>query len=369
MSTILSNLKGFISPSKPSSASGDNHLNNEDKMSRGQKRKADPYGVVVDEEGRLLSRNHQHNNPPVTNATRTDKAPQPSSSTVQRVRSRVSTNGPPSSSSKARQSAGKIKRRSRSTGKPARVELGPSPTKALASQSTTPAQPQVNGDKAKAPKVPIADMGGEKLLQNNGVAPAASEMPVDNDADHMAQNALEKREFDNTAEEGEIEIDKLLKHRRLADGSVEIMVKWIDEPEEDATYEPEEEIQRGAAETLYDYWKSRGGRTEVLFYAGKNPPTEIYHVLKILNHEKKKTVFKFQVQWVGYPATPGNTSMEPETKLKNICPELLDEYGAAKGGRKIHFARRGRPKKAWRGRVRIRGENTRGNEGEQGRWS
>ncbi|KAK8096378.1 uncharacterized protein PG998_014246 [Apiospora kogelbergensis] len=181
-------------------------------------------------------------------------------------------------------------------GKPAGVELDSSPTKALASKSANPAQPHANGDKAKASKVPVADMGGEKLLQNNGVAPAASEMPVDNDADHMAQNVLEKREFDNTAGEGETEIDKLLKHRRLADGSVEILVKWVDEPEEDATYEPEEEIQRDAAETLYDYWKSQGGRTEVLCYGGKNPPIEIYHVFKILNHEKKKTVFKARNQ-------------------------------------------------------------------------
>jgi len=51
MMSLFSNLKGFMSPSKPSSANGDNHLNNEDKMSRGQKRKADPYDVVPDEEG------------------------------------------------------------------------------------------------------------------------------------------------------------------------------------------------------------------------------------------------------------------------------------------------------------------------------
>ncbi|KAK8879020.1 hypothetical protein PGQ11_000314 [Apiospora arundinis] len=331
MSALFSNLKGFMSPSKPSSANGDNHLNNEDKMSRGQKRKADPYDVVPDEE---------------------DEAPQPSSSTAQRVRSRVSTDAPPSTSSKARQSAGKIKRRSRSMGKPAGVDLDSSPSKPSASQTTTPAQPNgANGDtaeedKAKASKVPVANMGGDELLQNNGVAPAASDKPADNDADHMVQNALEKREFDNTAEDGETEIDKLLKHRRLADGSVEILVKWVDEPEEDATYEPEEEIQRGAAETLFDYWKSQGGRTDVLFYVGKSPPSETYHVFKILNHEKKKTVFQFEVQWVGYPATPGNTTMEPETKLKKICPELLEEYWASKGGREMHLAKRGRAKKA-----------------------
>ena len=182
-------------------------------------------------------------------------------------------------------------------------------------------------------------------LQNNGVAPAASDKPADNDADHMVQNAIDKREFDKTAEDGETEIDKLLKHRRLTDGNVEILVKWLDEPEEDATYEPEKEIQRGAAEMLYNYWKAQGGRTNVLFYVGKNPLAETYHVFKILNHEKKKTAFQFEVQWVGYPATAGNTSMEPENKLKKICPELLEEYWAAKGGREKHLAKQGRTKK------------------------
>ncbi|KAK7943668.1 uncharacterized protein PG986_012781 [Apiospora aurea] len=330
MSTILSNLKGLMSPSKPSSVNGDNHLNNEDKMSRGLKRKADPYDVVADEE---------------------DDTPQPSSSTgKQRVsRSRVSMDAPPPSSAKARPSAGKIKRRSRSSGKPAGVELDSSPSKPSASQSTATAQSNGDAaeeDKAKASKVPVADMGGEELLQGNGDAPAESDKPNHHDADEMIQNALEKREFANTAEDGETEIDKLLKHRRLADGSIEILVKWVDEPEEDATYEPEEEIQRGAAETLYDYWKAHGGRTDALFYRGKTAMAETYHVFKILRHEKKKTIFQFEVQWVGYPATPGNTSIEPETKLKKICPELLNEYWASKGGREAHLAKRGRAKKA-----------------------
>ncbi|KAK8131535.1 chromo domain-containing protein [Apiospora sp. TS-2023a] len=335
MSTFLSTVKGFMSPSKPTPANGNSHLNNEDKMSRGLKRKADPYDVV---DGEVL-----------TNATQTDEAPQPSSSkSHQRVRSRVSMDAPPPSSAKARQSAGKIKRRSRSMGKPAEVELASSPSKATASQSTLA---QTNGDiaeedKTKASKAPVADMGGEELLQNIGDAPDSSDKPDDNDADHMIQSALEKREFAETQEDGETEIDKLLKHRRLSDGSVEILVKWVDEAEEDATYEPEEEIQRGAAETLYDYWKSQGDRTTALFYKGKNPPPETYHVFKILRHEKKKTIFQFEVQWVGYPATPTNTSMEPETKLKKICPELLEEYWASKGGREGHLARRGRAKKA-----------------------
>lgn len=147
MSTLLSNLKGFMSPSKPTPVNGDSQLNNEDKMSRGLKRKADPYDVVADEEGSFffftpsqkvafgwpppnaaaarsshhLSRNHQHNTPELTNATQTDEAPQPSSSkSHQRVRSRVSLDAPPPSSTKARQSAGKISKLP-STSRPSRL--------------------------------------------------------------------------------------------------------------------------------------------------------------------------------------------------------------------------------------------------------
>ncbi|KAK8095142.1 uncharacterized protein PG998_014366 [Apiospora kogelbergensis] len=70
----------------------------------------------------------------------------------------VSTDALPASSSKARQSAGRIKE-----------------------------------DRAKASKVPVAHMGGGDFLQNNGVVPAASDKPADNDSDHMVQNALNKR--------------------------------------------------------------------------------------------------------------------------------------------------------------------------------
>ena len=119
------------------------------------------------------------------------------------------------------------------------------------------------------------------------------EAPVDNDANNMVEAALEKQEFDETAQEEECEVEKLLKHRRLSDGSVEVLVKWAGESDEEATYEPEEEIQRGAAEALYDYWKAQGGRSEALFHKPKHPPPETYHVFKILGHQKKKAVFEF----------------------------------------------------------------------------
>lgn len=169
--------------------------------------------------------------------------------------------------------------------------------------------------------VPVADMGGAELLQKNDDAEDAPDAPkpIETDAEKMLVTALEKGRNDGA--DGEHEVERLIKHRRLSDNSVEILVKWVDEPEEEATYEPEDEIQTGAAETLYEYWKSQGGRTQALFYNGNDPPAETYHAFKILRHKKEKTVFEFEVQWVGYPATAADTTWETETKLKKIAPE------------------------------------------------
>lgn len=147
----------------------------------------------------------------------------------------------------------------------------------------------------------------------------------------------------------EHEIAKLIKHRMASDksGSVEILVQWVGEKEEDATWELEEEIQVGADEILYEYWKAQDGRINALFHKPKNPPPELYQVFKVLRHEKKnRGGFQFEVQWVGHPPTRGETSMESETKLRSTAPELLDEYWESVGGRASHLAPRGRGKKA-----------------------
>lgn len=177
---------------------------------------------------------------------------------------------------------------------------------------------------------------------------------MDKDANDVAEEAPGNQELEETAQGEECEVEKLLEHRWSLgnDGSIEMLVKWAGETEKEATWEPEEEIQRGAAEALYEYWEAQGGRTEALFYKPKKSPPETYFVFKILGHQpKRKAPFDFEVQWVGYPATPRDTSKEPETKLKKICPHLVDEYWESVGGREKHFGRRGRvAKKARRTR-------------------
>ncbi|KAI0389045.1 hypothetical protein F5Y17DRAFT_463107 [Xylariaceae sp. FL0594] len=101
---------------------------------------------------------------------------------------------------------------------------------------------------------------------------------------------------------------------------------------------------------LYHYFRFRrqhGGRINALFHKPKSPPPEVYHVFKVLRHEKhSRGGFRFEVQWVGHPSTRGEKSMETETKLKSIAPELLDQYWKSVGGRDSHLPKRGRANKA-----------------------
>ncbi|KAH7029757.1 uncharacterized protein B0I36DRAFT_326322 [Microdochium trichocladiopsis] len=144
-------------------------------------------------------------------------------------------------------------------------------------------------------------------------------------------------------ENGDVtEVHALLDHKMLEDKSVDLLVHWQGESPESATWEPETEVQEGASELLFSYWEKAGGRDRVLFKI----ESEVYHVFRILNHEKKpQGSFMLEVQWVGYSATKGNTSWETEVKLKKIAPELLDAYWESIGGRNDFLSKRGRTKK------------------------
>ncbi|KAI0454167.1 hypothetical protein F5B21DRAFT_258937 [Xylaria acuta] len=218
--------------------------------------------------------------------------------------------------------------------------------------------------------VPEAPMGGLELLGNNAADASTSSAPkpeAETVPEPPAQDAGKgkgkgkgkQNEITSTQQpqaevpeedaREEHEIERLLKHRMAGDrsGAVELLVQWVGEGEQDATWEAEEEIQQNAAEALYEYWKAQGGRINALFHKPRNAPLETYYVFKVLRHEKKnRGGFQFEVQWVGHPATHGETTMEAETKLKNIAPELLQEYWESVGGRAKYLAARGRAKKS-----------------------
>ncbi|KAK8095209.1 uncharacterized protein PG998_014433 [Apiospora kogelbergensis] len=315
MSSIISSLKSVILPSKPSFPTSNNQTIHPDQMNRGVKRKTAHSNVDTDDyiATGLLSPARQR-----------------------RVRSRHSMEAS-APDFEARPPAAKATRHTRSIGRRA-VEHTSTPPKPSETRPETPAQ-QYTKETCDVSKVLVANTGSTELLQTNGdtlTTPDSATLgrPIDNNTKRMTENAGDKNNASNAAEDTEMEVEKLLEHRQLSDGSIEILVKWVGQPKEDASFEPEHEIQQGAAETLYDYWRAEGGRTKTLFYEGKDPLPETYHVFKILHHEKKGTGFQLEVQWVGYPATSSNTSLEPEAKLKKICPKLLEEYWERQGSKR-----------------------------------
>ncbi|KAH6644993.1 hypothetical protein BKA67DRAFT_126754 [Truncatella angustata] len=179
-----------------------------------------------------------------------------------------------------------------------------------------------------------------KIAQDKVPAPEpAKEQPTEQRAEVLLGKKMEEDDIH--------EIKALVGHKVSEDapGRIIIQVKWVDDSE--ITWEPEENIQDGASEMLFDYWKKQGGREGALFQKGSKPLLgEQYWVYKILNHERVRSAFRFHVQWVGYPADATNTSWETEAKLKKCAQELLDEYWAMKGGRDQFLAKRGRAKKA-----------------------
>ncbi|KAI1360975.1 hypothetical protein F5Y08DRAFT_34772 [Xylaria arbuscula] len=224
------------------------------------------------------------------------------------------------------------------------VGAAPTPSAAKPQPETVKESPAQAKGKAKAKTIdtrpPQQQQKSQAKVTQQQPAPQQQEPEEDEKA------AEEDEEVDQREEH---EIQRLIKHRMAGDrsGAVELLVQWEGEGEQDATWETEEEIQEGAEETLYAYWRSQGGRISALFHKPKNPPPEIYHVFRILRHEKKnRGGFQLEVQWVGHPAERGETTMEAEAKLKKTAPELLEAYWESVGGRAKYLAPRGRAKKA-----------------------
>ncbi|XXG95314.1 hypothetical protein Hte_001575 [Hypoxylon texense] len=329
---------------------------NGNKEARGTKRKAkgDPYELPNDDIDDI------DDDDPIPNAT-------PS---IQRPRSRISEVSNPSAKGRPSNASKASKRRSRSSGiqrvgpaEGSRADANANLARAREPQAAR-LQPQPDGEHSQSSLVPVADMGIPEPAKESNATENAQD-PVDDNVAESANKHAAKREAkgkakatkvgeeeekqneaDDEAEEQEVEA--LLEHRMAKDDNsrVEVLVRWAKEDEEDS-WEAEEEIQKGAGETLYAYWKKQGGRTNALFIKPKNPPAEVYHVYNILAHERRtRGGFEFEVQWVGHPPTRGETTMEAEPKLRKIAPEALDEYWESVGGRDKFLAKRGRNKKA-----------------------
>ncbi|RYP03283.1 hypothetical protein DL764_005245 [Monosporascus ibericus] len=212
--------------------------------------------------------------------------------------------------------------------------------------------PEGEKDNPKDSLVPVADMGNaDELLGDDrvdSVSKPKSNLKADANDKGAAKDGGNTADAKGLQEQGEEhEVKAILDHRTGEGerGAIELLVHWVGETKEEATWEAEEEIQKGAAETLYDYWNSKGGRGRALFNELQLP--EEYRVFKVLRHERRQRGgFHLEVQWVGYSDSPVDTTWEAETKLKTVAPGPLEDYWDSVGGRGKFLARRGRSKKA-----------------------
>ncbi|KPA39285.1 hypothetical protein FLAG1_07851 [Fusarium langsethiae] len=109
-------------------------------------------------------------------------------------------------------------------------------------------------------------------------------------------------------------LDSLIGHRVDREhSSVDFEVKYLDGS---TKWKPESVIHENAPELVIDYWERNGGRNEATGL------TE-YHVLKILGVRNsgrgKKSEKHYLVQWVGYTDSEKDTTIERESKLRQIC--------------------------------------------------
>jgi hypothetical protein len=222
-------------------------------------------------------------------------------------------------------------------------------------ENTSSAGISADDDKpgAKSPSEKHTQKPAEEPVMNKHVAPELAKTSAGKPVEHIpanispAERNAEELLAKKLEDENIHEVKALLAHK-VSDnepGRILIEVEWADDPK--TTWEPEEELQDGASEMLYDYWKKQGGRNAALFENGSQPLLkEQYWVYKIIQHERVRSIFQLQIQWVGYPADAANTTWEPESKVKNIANEMLQAYWVMKGGRDQYLAKRGRNKKA-----------------------
>ncbi|KAF4498891.1 hypothetical protein FAGAP_4904 [Fusarium agapanthi] len=116
--------------------------------------------------------------------------------------------------------------------------------------------------------------------------------------------------------------------------TVEFLVQWIDSPR---SWELEEFLPQIGHETVYNYWKDRGGRDEVT-------GLEEHHVFKVKSKGWKKGEWSYNCQWVGYP--PEQNTWEPEAKIMDIAPAAVEDLEAREAVRKAKSAARKAVEKA-----------------------
>ncbi|KZL84828.1 chromo domain-containing protein, partial [Colletotrichum incanum] len=168
-----------------------------------------------------------------------------------------------------------------------------------------------------AANAPVAEINCSKEPDSSTPEPEATTvfwedvLPVAKEAEESVKKATANLQTDYFF------IKELIRHRRdpTCDTLFEINVRWEGDEE---TWEPESNLQKDTALTLFAYWsRVKGGRESAMV------DRELWHVFKVVSHETKPDGSVYlQVAWVGSP----DTSWEPEANIQEAAGRLIENY-------------------------------------------
>jgi len=192
------------------------------------------------------------------------------------------------------------------------------PTTAAASGSRAPARPATASSSA-------ADRQGGRVNSNR---PQNDDPDTDSDSQPILEDSSgSDRDNDDYAQRDKIAIEDITDHKvvskriRRADGTrqtnkhVKLLCEWEDGSK---SWNWEADIETDAANTVYQYWRRRGGKggrcaalgldTDEMKDRAEYWPERIERTRKVGNKEPKRVQYK--VKWVGYPSTRDNKKNE-----------------------------------------------------------
>ncbi|KAI6749664.1 hypothetical protein HG530_015078 [Fusarium avenaceum] len=144
-------------------------------------------------------------------------------------------------------------------------------------------------------------------------------LDIENYIDHFASN-LPRDEGEDSDEDDfiwegayEVKIEHHTIQKETCRVSFRIKFKYGPETSWISAVAEELDLQKHYPSVVLNYWTNLGGRCQVTDF-------EKYHVYRIVSEKKRH----YEVQWIGYGET--DTSWEPKTKIKRICPAAIAEW-------------------------------------------
>jgi hypothetical protein len=165
------------------------------------------------------------------------------------------------------------------------------------------------------------------FVQDRGSTEADSAIVVCLQRDEETAIYVQNQDEASLEDDTEYTVSHITSHRvDPTDGSIELLVHWENPDVNEATWEPEENLQENALDAVTSYWETvEGGRLAV----------RPYEVLAIRGHEwlrkgkAKARTLHFEVEWLGYK----QRTMEPWRRFTKDQPKLVEEYFQLIGGR------------------------------------